>query len=123
MSVLWYTYSDGVRLGPMSWDEVREAARNGSLKPGDHVWTAGFGSEWRKAATLETLFPPPGKEKAGTPPPPPGPDARDAAPEPAVADALRDCLFLPSAMTKRLEKLKQNEMIRDLIRWIPETEK
>ncbi len=50
-------------------------------------------------------------------------DAMDPDTVEDVADALRDCLFLPSAMTERLEKLKQNEMIRDLIRWIPETEK
>ena len=37
MSIAWYTYSDGVRLGPMSWDEVRAAARDGSLKPEDAV--------------------------------------------------------------------------------------
>ena len=80
-AVLWYTYADGVRLGPMTWDEVRAAARDGSLKPDHYVWTAGYGAEWRKASTLETLFPPPKPEaKPAAPEPPPAPGERDAAP-------------------------------------------
>ena len=80
-AVLWYTYADGVRLGPMTWDEVRAAARDGSLKPDHYVWTAGYGAEWRKASTLETLFPPARPEgKPAAPEPPPAPGERDAAP-------------------------------------------
>ena len=86
MSVAWYTFADGVRLGPMSWDELRAAARDGSLKPDHYVWTAGYGSEWRKASTLDTLFPPAEGTDAKTPPPPPGPAERGgaaaSAPEP-----------------------------------------
>lgn len=81
MNVLWYTYADGIRLGPMSWDEVRAAARDGSLKPDHYVWTAGYGAEWRKASTLESLFPPAdAKEKEPAVPPPPGPGERASAP-------------------------------------------
>lgn len=109
MSVVWYTYADGIRLGPMSWDELRAAARDGSLKPDHWVWTAGYGAEWRRAATLETLFPPAKSAEESPPPPPPGPGERagetaappgadgrssaraDARPGPpdAAADALR----------------------------------
>lgn len=100
MSVAWYTYADGVRLGPMTWDEVREAAKSGSLKPDHWVWTAGYGAEWRRAAALETLFPPADKAKAPPPAPaaapPPGPGERGADPGPGprrtaagFADALR----------------------------------
>ena len=87
-AVLWYTYADGVRLGPMSWDEVRAAARDGSLKPDHYVWTAGYGAEWRKASTLETLFPPPNADaKPPAPEPPPAPGERDAAPGGTAAGA------------------------------------
>ena len=59
-AVLWYTYADGVRLGPMSWDEVRAAARDGSLKPGqnigglasafDQAFAQQGGEEWRPSS-------------------------------------------------------------------------
>ncbi len=86
MSVVWYTYADGVRLGPMTWDEVRAAARDGSLKANHWVWTAGYGSEWRRASSLETLFPPP--PPGASVPPPPGPGEREeaAAAAPPAAD-------------------------------------
>ncbi|MBQ9726650.1 MAG: DUF4339 domain-containing protein [Kiritimatiellae bacterium] len=80
MSVVWYTYADGVRLGPMSWDEIRAAAKDGSLKPDHYVWTAGYGAEWRRASTLESLFPPAAGKKE--PPPPPEAPAPRAAPAP-----------------------------------------
>lgn len=95
MSVAWYTFADGVRLGPMSWDELRAAARGGSLKPDHWVWTAGYGSGWRKASSLETLFPPPDAEKkAGpVPPPPPGPAERgDAEADPGAGESAGEPL-------------------------------
>ena len=90
MSVVWYYAHGGERRGPMSWDELRTAARGGAFGAEDLVWTPGYGAEWRKASTLETLFPPPKPADA-----PPGPADRDAAdsprpspaPSPAPADA------------------------------------
>ena len=86
MNVVWYYAKDGSRTGPLSWAELRDAARAGAFGPGDLVWTPGYGAEWRKASTLETLFPPP--KPAGDAPP--GPGERDApagaaAPESAAA--------------------------------------
>lgn len=99
-AVLWYTYADGVRLGPMTWDEVRAAARDGSLKPDHYVWTAGYGAEWRKASTLETLFPPATPEGTpAAPEPPPAPGERDAAP---AGDAPQPSSPLAESLRSRL---------------------
>ena len=57
--VVWYYAKGGERRGPMPWSEFRDAARAGAFGPDDLVWTPGYGAEWRKASTLETLFPPP----------------------------------------------------------------
>lgn len=103
MSIVWYTYSDGVRLGPMSWDELRAAARDGSLKPDHYVWTAGYGSEWRRASTLETLFPP---KDAKAPPPPPGPGERAAAADAPVPEP--DAGPAPDSPRAFAEKLREN---------------
>lgn len=100
MSVVWYTYADGVRLGPMSWDEVRAAARDGSLKPDHYVWTAGYGAEWRKASSLESLFPPPADGRpADAVRPPPGPDERGGGAAPA-----EDPPASPAAFAERLRE-------------------
>ena len=78
MNVVWYYAKDGSRTGPLSWAELRDAARAGAFGPGDLVWTPGYGAEWRPASTLDALFPPP-PEAA---PPDPEPDAPPAAPPP-----------------------------------------
>ena len=63
MGVAWYYTVGGERKGPAAWSEVREAAAQGALAADSLVWTASFGSEWRKAATLSGLFP----QEAATP--------------------------------------------------------
>ena len=59
MNVPWYYASDGETHGPLSWAAFRDAARAGRFGPDNHVWTPGFGTEWKKASELGTLFPPP----------------------------------------------------------------
>ncbi len=59
MNVLWYYASGGRTFGPFSWAELRDAARAGGFGPADHVWTPGYGAEWKRASELGTLFPPP----------------------------------------------------------------
>ena len=44
MSVAWYYARGGERRGPMSWDELRAAARAGSFSAEDLVWTPGYGA-------------------------------------------------------------------------------
>ena len=92
MAVAWYYARGGERRGPMSWDELRAAARAGSFGAEDLVWTPGYGAEWRRASTLDALFPPPkpaedappgtaDREASAAPPPSPAPaPAADAAP-------------------------------------------
>ena len=82
MSVIWYYARGGERRGPMSWDELRAAAHAGSFGAKDLVWTPGYGAEWRKASTLDALFPPP--KPAGDAPP--GPADREAASNAAAPD-------------------------------------
>ena len=83
MSVAWYYARGGERRGPMSWDELRAAARAGSFGAGDLVWTPGYGAEWRRASTLDALSPPP--TPAGDAPPGPADRAAPAAPSPAAS--------------------------------------
>ena len=73
--VAWYYARGGERRGPMPWDELRAAARAGAFGPDDLVWTPGYGAAWRKASTLDALFPPPKPAEDA----PPGPADREAA--------------------------------------------
>ncbi len=57
-SVVWYwAKKGGVVHGPMSWDELRAAARGGDFGPEDCVWSPGYGGQWQDASSiLETVF-------------------------------------------------------------------
>ena len=70
MSVAWYFSVNAVPSGPLTWDELRQSAAEGKFGPEDFVWSSGSGSEWRKASTIESLFPKP--EPSPPPLPPPG---------------------------------------------------
>lgn len=59
MNVAWYYAVNGKRTGPVRWEAVRKAVESGEVGPDDFVWSSSFGTEWRKASTLEGLFPPP----------------------------------------------------------------
>jgi hypothetical protein len=80
MSVAWYFSVNAVPTGPLTWDELRESAAGGKFGPEDFVWSSGSGSEWRKASTIESLFPKPEPSPPPLPPPgdtPPAPRPRD----------------------------------------------
>ena len=68
-------------------NEIRDAAARGHLTAEALVWTAAFGTEWRKASTLTGLFPPPAPEpiilKPADDEPPAPPFA--TTPEPSAA--------------------------------------
>ncbi|MGI5868590.1 MAG: DUF4339 domain-containing protein [Kiritimatiellia bacterium] len=73
MRVAWYYSVDGKVSEPLSWDDLRQAATDGKFGAEDFVWSKAFNSEWRKASTIESLFPPPKPDPATTPPPLPPP--------------------------------------------------
>src|SRR5947209_3204638 len=55
MSAEWYYTTNKQQMGPVSWDELRELAVVGILKPHDLVWTEGM-EEWIKAIRQHGLF-------------------------------------------------------------------
>lgn len=78
MSVAWYFSVNAVPTGPLTWEELRQSAATGKFGSEDFVWSSGSGSEWRKASTIESLFPKPDP----SPPPLPPPGDTAAAPRP-----------------------------------------
>jgi hypothetical protein len=82
MAAEWYYTTNKQQMGPVSWDELRELAEVGILKPHDMVWSEGM-DEWVKAINQSGLFgdgdegvtaAPQGKKKSSysEPKPPPG---------------------------------------------------
>jgi GYF domain 2 len=55
MSAEWYYTTNKQQMGPVSWDELRELAEGGILKPHDMVWCDGM-DEWVKAINQKGLF-------------------------------------------------------------------
>jgi len=52
----WY-YSEGSeQRGPISRETLESMAHQGRLSPDQLVWTEGFGSEWKRADSVEGLF-------------------------------------------------------------------
>ncbi len=83
MAAEWYYTTNKQQMGPVSWDELRELAEVGILKPHDMVWSDGM-DEWVKAINQSGLFAdgdeagvtasPKGKKRSSysEPKPPPG---------------------------------------------------
>ena len=81
-------------MGPVSWEDLVNAARLGNLVPGDLVWTEGM-AQWQAAATIPGLMPPPGSPPAyGAPPM--QPSGRPAARPPSLGDDAMMRLALPA---------------------------
>src|SRR5262245_9511427 len=76
MTAEWYYTTNKQQMGPVSWDELRELADVGILKPHDMVWSEGM-DEWVKAINQSGLFsneegggkPATAKKKPSKPPP------------------------------------------------------
>lgn len=51
----WYWSRDGQRLGPYSWEQLGQFAREGRIQPADLIWHAGWGS-WSAASQVPGLF-------------------------------------------------------------------
>lgn len=64
----WFYACGKQRLGPFSWEQLRELARTAQLKPEDMVFQHGT-QRWLTASTVRGLFPPPQPPRAAVPPP------------------------------------------------------
>jgi hypothetical protein len=54
----WYCIVRGEQRGPMELAELQELVRGGVVGPDDYVWTASFGSAWRRARDVPEMLPP-----------------------------------------------------------------
>jgi uncharacterized protein DUF4339/uncharacterized protein DUF4190 len=71
LQMMWHYARGGSQLGPVSWEDLVNAARTGNLGPGDLVWTEGM-AQWQTAASIPGLIPqtaPPPPPAYGAPPP------------------------------------------------------
>ncbi len=55
MAAEWFYTTNKQQMGPVSWEELRELASNGILKPNDMIWSEGM-EEWIKAVKQRGLF-------------------------------------------------------------------
>jgi hypothetical protein len=55
MAVEWFYTANKHQMGPVSWDELKQLAESGLLKPNDMVWCEGM-DEWVKAVKQKGLF-------------------------------------------------------------------
>jgi hypothetical protein len=95
--MLWYYLRDGAQLGPVSWEDLVNAARTGNLVPGDLVWTEGM-AQWQPAASIPGLIPqqPVPPPAYGAPPMPPGyAPARPPVRSPSMGDDPTMRMLLP----------------------------
>ncbi|MCI0741404.1 MAG: DUF4339 domain-containing protein, partial [Gemmataceae bacterium] len=51
----WYYTTNKQQMGPVSFDELKQLAGRGLLKPTDLVWSEGM-SDWVRASSQGTLF-------------------------------------------------------------------
>jgi hypothetical protein len=80
----WYCVCRGQRIGPLSWERLRDLVAGGLLARDDLVWEESFGDRWRQAAEVAGLWTP-AETEAPRPPaetPPPGPAEKTAGDEP-----------------------------------------
>jgi len=70
---MWHYSQDGQRKGPVSDEDLRRMASEGTLKPSDLVWREGM-SEWQPASQAT------GFQFAAASPAPPAPPAAPATP-------------------------------------------
>ena len=82
---MWYFVKDGVQQGPVSDDQIRGMARDGSLRGEDLVWREGMAS-WLAAWEAGIEFP---VAPAALPPPPPPVAPYSSPPPQYVAPAAQ----------------------------------
>ncbi|MGO4287931.1 GYF domain-containing protein, partial [Bosea sp. TAB14] len=90
----WYYEKNGERSGPISADELKAMLASGAISLTSLVWTATFGSEWKRIGATELAPPQP---VLPPPLPPREPPALPPKPEQATSGPEG---FLDSALTK-----------------------
>ena len=70
MTEQWYYAEHGRQIGPLSPEQLRQAAASGQLSPSAMVWREGM-AEWVPAQRLKGLFQSGGPRDPATPPPVP----------------------------------------------------
>jgi hypothetical protein len=110
MEKKWYYAVEGVRHGPVSFEELRRLAHSGGLKELDLVWQPDFGPEWRNAGQVRELF------EAVAPDLPPATDSSlSNVPLLGVTGAYPSCLAAASRAFSRTVSLLFKPF--DLTRW------
>ncbi len=111
MDKKWYYAVDGVRYGPVEFDELRALALAGTIKALDLVWQPEFGPEWRNAGQVRELF------EAGVPPVPPEPEgsASPDVPLVGVTGARPSCLAAAAQAFARMVTVLLRPF--DITRW------
>lgn len=92
----WYYENNGERGGPAGPDEIKAMLASGTISLTSLVWTAAFGSEWKRLGETE-LAPP----KPVGPPPLPSREPPALPPKPDQPILVTDA-FLGSELTKAL---------------------
>jgi len=101
----WYFEKNGERGGPVGADEIKAMLASGAVNLTSLIWTAAFGSEWKRLGETE-LAPP----KPVGPPPLPSREPPALPPKPAPPTAVADG-FLDSELTKALISQKQDHYL------------
>ena len=53
---MWFYMKNHEQVGPLDWEQLTAAAREGRLLPADAVWTQGM-QQWQAAGSVAGLFP------------------------------------------------------------------
>ncbi len=101
----WYFEKNGERGGPISADELKEMVASGSINLANLVWTAAFGSEWKRLGETELAPPQP-----AMPPPLPSKEPPVLPPK-SEKPASEPSDFLDSELTKTLIGKKQDHYL------------
>lgn len=115
MDNTWYYAIDGVRHGPVGFDELKRLAETGGLNPLDLVWHPGFGPEWRNVSQVAGLIatPPPLKAQ---------PPVRDAEARAVEAPVCGVCGDRPSAVRAAVNAFDHMVEVLfrqfDFVRWM-----
>lgn len=88
----WYYAKGGTQGGPVSFEQLRDLARNGNLAAGDLVWTSSM-KDWQPAAQVDGLIASPvatGQPAADPSNPYAAPQSAWNEPAPATGSALQE---------------------------------
>lgn len=110
MEKKWYYAVDGVRSGPVSFEELRGLASAGALKELDLVWQPEFGPEWRNAGQVRELF-----EAALPSLPPLAESSHERAPLLGVAGVRPSCFAAAAQAFRRTRSVLFKPF--DMARW------